>query len=160
MRVPVQACRQVPLRRSGLLGVALLAAGTVLLGVAACGAGQNAGATRPDYDPRSSVTHNGTVHGTVFGGGGPAVVSRSGKVGPAMENHPMEDAAVIVARAHSSLKFKTITSRDGAFSLSVPPGTYMLEAGSGKAICAKAWPPAVRVPPGGRVKRDIYCEAV
>lgn len=153
MRVPIQACRQVPLRRSGLLGVALLAALTVLLGVAACGAGQNAGTTRPDYDPRYSVTDKGTVHGTVFGGGGPAVVSRSGKVRPAMDNHPMENAAVIMTR-------ETITSHNGAFSLSVPPGTYVLEAGFGKAVCGKAWPPAVRVPPGGRVKRDIYCEAV
>ena len=137
MRVPVQACRNVPVRRAGLPGAALLAAVTVLLGVAACSAG------RPE---------NGTVYGTVLGSGGPAIVSRSGTIRSALENVPMKNETVIATRDHSSTKFETATSRDGAFSLSVPPGTYVLEA-----TCGTAEPPAVRVPPAARVKRNIHC---
>ena len=137
MRVPIQACRQVPLRRAGLLGMALLAAATVLMGFAACGAGQR---------------DNGVVYGKVFGSGGPAVVSRSGKVGTAIENVPMKNLTVTASRPHSSTKFKTVTSHDGGFSLSVPPGTYVVEA-----TCGKAEPPAVRVSPGVRVKRNLHC---
>lgn len=135
--MPIQACQHVPVRRSDLPGVALLAAVTVLLGVAACGAGQ---------------TEDGTVYGTVFGSGGPAVVPPSGTVRTAMENVPLRNVTVAATRAHSDTKFETATSHDGTFSLSVPPGTYVLEA-----TCGKAEPPAVRVPPRARVKRNIHC---
>ncbi len=60
----------------------------------------------------------------------------------------MENATVTVTRAHSRLKLETSTSHDGAFTLSVPPGTYELEAGFGKAVCGESWPRTVRVSPG------------
>lgn len=140
MRVPIQACRHVPVRRAGLPGMALLAAVAVLLGVTAC-AGQ---------------TENGTVYGTVVGGGGP--------FRPAKPVRPMQHVTVIAIGAHSPTRFTTVTSQHGAFSLTLPPGTYVLLGPcvehSGSYSRIRKFLPRVRVPPGGRVKRDIECVAV
>ena len=123
--------RQVPVPRPGLLGVVLLVAVAVLLG-AACGTRQ---------------TTNGTVYGTVTGSGGPATIPPK-RLGPS----PMKHVTVTVTRAHSSKKFHTVTSNDGAFSLSVPPGAYVL-----RAECGTAQQPAVSVASGAKVKRNINC---
>lgn len=128
----LRAYRQVLARRSGLPGVALLAAMIALLGVAGYCSGHSAA--------------NGIVYGTVFGSGGP---------NPAVANKQirMKDVAVTAARADSSTKFQTVTSNHGTYSLSVPPGTYVL-----RSECGKARPPAVRVPSGAKIKRNIDCE--
>ena len=134
MRVSLRAYWDVPVRCSGLQGVALLAA-VVLLGVAGCGAGQRA---------------NGTLYGTVFGSGGPATFPPT-----KMEHVPLTKVTVIVDRVHSSVEFQTVTSTLGSFSLTLPPGTYLL-----RSECGKARPPSVRVASGAKIKRNIDCEFV
>ena len=70
-----------------------------------------------------------------------------------MENTRLRDVTVIAAGADSSVKFQTVTAHDGTFSLSIPPGTYLLDS-----QCGKARPYAVRVRSGAKVKRSIHCE--
>ena len=120
--------------RPGLPGVALLVAVAVAVLLAAgCGTRQNT---------------NGTVYGTVSGSGGTAAIPPK-RLGPS----PMKHVTVTVTRAHSSKKFHTVTSNEGAFSLRVPPGAYVL-----RAECGTAQPPAVSVASGAKVKRNINCQ--
>ena len=130
MWVPIQACRQVPVRRSGLPGLALLAAVAVLLGVTACAA---------------SPSRNATVYGTVFASTGAIRGSHPG---------PMKDATVIATSAQSGKKVQTVTSNAGTYTLSVPPGIYLLRTACGPV------PPRVRVRPGAKIRRNINCTSI
>jgi hypothetical protein len=75
----------------------------------------------------------------------------------------MKNVAVIAIGAHSPTRFRTVTSQDGAFSLSLPPGTYLLVGpcgqNSGTYSRIRKFLPRVYVPPGAKVKRDIECVA-
>jgi Carboxypeptidase regulatory-like domain len=124
--------KPLKIRTSAIRGVTLLVTAAVLLG-AACGTEQ---------------TTKGTVYGTVYGSGGPATVPPK-RLGPS----PMKHVTVTVTRAHSGKKFHTVTSNEGAFVLRIPPGAYLL-----RAECGTARPPAVRVAPGAKVKRNINCQ--
>jgi hypothetical protein len=114
-------------------GVVVLVAVAVGLAVTACGAGQ---------------TKTGTVYGTVFGSGG-----LNEPVGKPIKRLRVEDVTVIATRQGPAVKFKAVSSGDGSFSLTVPPGTYTV-----KAAGCTAEPPTVRVEPGAKVKSDMDCE--
>jgi hypothetical protein len=93
----IRRARGRPVR---LLVVAFLVMLTVLLGLAACGASRDAVVSSQDA----------TVNGKVLNGG----------------PHPV---SVIAARMRPDKRFqvfRTVTSNAGAFSLSVPPGAYIL----------------------------------
>jgi hypothetical protein len=116
--------------------IAGIAAVTLALGVTACGAGQG---------------KNGVVYGTLYGSGGPLVHPKHGTSSP-NSRYRIKDVTVSARRDTSGRKFETVTSRNGSYSLNVPPGTYVLQA-----ACGKANPPTVQVPSGGKVKRNIQC---
>jgi hypothetical protein len=107
-------------------------AATILLATTACG---------------TSAPQRGTLDGTVFGSGGPPTLP------PRNLNHLRLQKVIVTASGAHSAMFRTVTSKDGTFSLNVPPGIYLLSA-----QCGTASPADVRVRSGARVKRNIYCE--
>lgn len=109
----------------------LVAALVVAAGTAACGSNQS---------------KDGVVYGTVLGAGGPSVVSAK-RPAPAR----LENVTVTATRVHSGKEFDTVTSQDGAFSLRVPPGTYMVTA-----RCSRSF--EVHVRSGAKVRHNFECQ--
>jgi hypothetical protein len=125
----------------------IIAAIAVASALAGCGSGHRWVAFRGHG--HSQIT-NGIVYGTVFGSGGPRTFPPR-----KMDHIPMKNVTVIATRDHLGTKFQAITSNHGTFSLSIPPGTYVLTS-----ECGSASPAAVRMRPGTKVERNIDCEFV
>lgn len=125
----------------------IIAAAAVVSALAGCGSGHRW--VLFHGHGHGQIT-NGCVYGTVFGSGGPATFPPR-----KMDHIPMKKVTVIATRDHLGTKFQTVTSNRGTFSLSIPPGTYVLTS-----ECGKAAPPAVRMRPGAKVKRNIDCKFV
>jgi hypothetical protein len=92
------------------------------LGVAGCGASQRA------------TSHDATVYGRVLNGGHDSVTVTAARILPDKKFH----------------LFHALTSNAGAFSLSVPPGAYILTS----PPCGRV---SVRLRAGSRVKRNFNC---
>jgi hypothetical protein len=92
-----------------------------------------------------SPSQNGTVTGTVLGDGGPSVTA-------ADRPQPLKQVKVTLIAVSSGTRYQTITRDKGTFTISVPPGTYILDS-----ACGRAEPDTVRVTAGTRVKRTINC---
>ena len=121
---------------------------TVALALTACSAAH----ARTGADAGAK---NGTIAGTVYGSGGPPVLSKNGTPRPAANHAPMKKITVVAVQVLSGTKFQTSTAGNGTFALRVPPGSYVLEA-----ICGKANPPVVHVLPDANAHRNIECQFV
>lgn len=110
----------------------MLMVGAIVLGVSACG---------------QSQSENGTVTGTVLGNGGPPRVTQASP-----KPELMKKIKVTLTPVNSGTRYQTVTSVNGAFTISVPPGTYQLDS-----ACGRAEPRTVRVSARTRTNRTIEC---